>query len=735
METEKNLKTQELSDVSTEISCEDPNEVLKDQTMDITGQNDLKDKQESEDMDIDVDIDIYYDEEEEVEESDDEMEEVSLNVNLELNQGRLSVQDGDKELPESPVSEDMIDGQIQEPVETDEPKLTEQEKLDIDKEVRTAKDETNSVEAERQANIDEDVKADLIGEILEDIATEDGDDIGIKLELEEAEFEGIELEETDELVDDFDDDDFAVKLAVEEEENQMLALKEESEPKMLKASNNTVAVKHETDLMMVIDGTKDISSDMENSTDKNKDISDETETDSSTEGEFIIDHEGDTTDDNKGDVTGQLEAVYEVDSDCVIENENSDFNFDKGMSETYTGKADTDLRKEEKSNKNIDEGLESDDSRKIEFALEFEEDSSLENAKLYAAEDNTADKYKLDTESSADTMYSEVFAKVDSLTTADSNKKVEDSSVDSLTTADTNKKVEDSSSMKGAETQTVEDNETPKPVRRTRQSRHSSRDENLEFTVEHTEFLESGMLGFVMMERTEHAAVDHDVKELPALQIQESPKFFTAKNPQFEYESSETYKAESAENSTGDNEGTLKAKRGLTIDIEEVNSNDANMSPCTVTLDASVKTVRENKIETADTEVESFKLGILASSSAKELVDLESTSEHFKVDLDRESGLRNLDLKLMAGVKGPSQDFASPAESDGPMIINAALSEDEDYHRIMARTSELDFESDFGDSLDLVPGSDLEESQEWVSDEGKGHFGCCWHECCFIILA
>lgn len=55
-------------------------------------------------------------------------------------------------------------------------------------------------------------------------------------------------------------------------------------------------------------------------------------------------------------------------------------------------------------------------------------------------------------------------------------------------------------------------------------------------------------------------------------------------------------------------------------------------------------------------------------------------------------------------------DFTSPTDSEGHMIINAALSEDEDYHRIMSGVCDQDTESDMNDSLDLVPGSDIDDS-------------------------
>ncbi|XP_052810329.1 dystrophin-like isoform X2 [Mya arenaria] len=83
-----------------------------------------------------------------------------------------------------------------------------------------------------------------------------------------------------------------------------------------------------------------------------------------------------------------------------------------------------------------------------------------------------------------------------------------------------------------------------------------------------------------------------------------------------------------------------------------------------------------------------------------------------------------LELKTVDYIKENKDDIFQSPDSEGSLIINAALSEDEDFHRIMSRPDDSDFEP--MNSLDLVPGSDLDESihsqghaEEWVNDEDE----------------
>ncbi|KAL4233276.1 hypothetical protein ACF0H5_007960 [Mactra antiquata] len=61
--------------------------------------------------------------------------------------------------------------------------------------------------------------------------------------------------------------------------------------------------------------------------------------------------------------------------------------------------------------------------------------------------------------------------------------------------------------------------------------------------------------------------------------------------------------------------------------------------------------------------------------------------------------------------------FNSTTDSEYQMVINPTMSDDEDYHRILA--GDLDIESDQYDSLDLVPGSDIEEVIQGSDGEGE----------------
>jgi len=74
----------------------------------------------------------------------------------------------------------------------------------------------------------------------------------------------------------------------------------------------------------------------------------------------------------------------------------------------------------------------------------------------------------------------------------------------------------------------------------------------------------------------------------------------------------------------------------------------------------------------------------------------------------------NLKLTVSNHVKDTDIETYQSPESDGSLIINAAMSEDEDFHRIMSRPNDSDLE--VMNSLDLVPGSDIEDSYLSLGD-------------------
>lgn len=696
MDTEQNnIENKQSEEISTDISCK----VSEEFSMDFTGQSDLVDKQESMDTDVDIDVDIYYDEddenEEEEEETGSELEEMNYNINIKVDANLLEENAGSQ-------------AQCDKEIKAESPTNTDLQHKDY-------LDETTD-NLNRESNSDEETQSEVKEYNYEERCTV-GDtetEFGIKFDLEDV--EDIELEEAEELACDFVDGNFKVKLEVEEEERQCIfsigpndneSAREESESleflhseinkqsEINSCADSKDSVQNEETLEFETcdqsSGTKDENTNYPFDLKQIDNMAKEVETEKPAEEDNI------------------WEMEYDVDTECSIENMND-----------YLNKA------QELPSQNSD-NFDTKGDNKIEFALEFDEDSSLENAKLYVAAGNTVDdQFKDESESSSDMLFYEEkrnIAQVEDDLDSDETISVEDDTENNEELKDQTITVEiNKTGDKAYQAEDSRKDETDKKEKQPEQkvAKRSSRDESLEYTVEHTEFLEVGMLGFVMMERTDHAEVDQDIEELPALQIQESPSFYTAKHPHFEYESERTSVGNEKKNVL-----SRKKKKVLTVDIEEVESSDSNLSPSTVASDASVETVRENVPELTDNESESFKFGMLASSSARELEDMDNVEkEREDVDTSVQCSLKELDFKATSSVKDAGRDYASPSGSDGSMIINAALSEDEDYHRIMSRTPELDFESDLGDSLDLVPGSDLEESQEWISEEGK-HGGCC----------
>lgn len=139
------------------------------------------------------------------------------------------------------------------------------------------------------------------------------------------------------------------------------------------------------------------------------------------------------------------------------------------------------------------------------------------------------------------------------------------------------------------------------------------------------------------------------------------------------------------------------------------NTNNANIEDKTHTAETNRHSCESNQVVDDKETIDE------TSSNYVEFTDDESIDQPYEDELGdiiANEGCR-LDLHIFeptCDLLTHDTDFTSPTDSEGHIIINAALSEDEDYHRIMSRMRDQDTESDMNDSLDLVPGSDLEDS-------------------------
>lgn len=659
MEQKNNTDKLRFEAAHTEISIHTPKEEYGGNEFDKSGQDEFTDIQETGDVAVEVDLDIYVDNEDEVD---------GTKV--------TDVQDekeDDHDIVELNICED-VEAFV---IDTDDPGGF---KIDDEDEEEELMEETGTVEL----NIREEESLTLKTGISKEYNKEKPGTEDHEVEGKDSSAAGLELEN--------------IKI-----DTQKNGSTEEHDRKIQDTGHD-----------VLIDNTEESKDDDKKIKDADVDLTDETclaDTD-----EKCGAHVSEEHDKSKDEVN----VVFEIESLT----ENSDNSCPK------------------------DQTIESpEENRKIEFALEFEGDSSLENVQLYVSDDNIDEQVKgfkcnmeelmIDSDDNDEDEGQEIVEAIKSeiLNIQEEINESKTSDIQNLERIESNKHNSENLLDKGNDkdwprvSKEEESNMTGiKVERQGKGSRKGSTDSNLEYTLEQTEFLEVGMLGFVMMERTEHADIDSDVDELPALHIQESPRLLRVDH-QLEYDKNESAK-EKMKSDDGLDECTTKVKgrKDLTVDVlEDVDDSDCNLSPSTVASDTSLETVKENIVNNREDEISAFKSGMLASSSVKELSDLKNkngSKDDLEVDLEpkMEPLVKIMDLKLLSGVKDTSKDFESPSGSEGQMIINAALSEDEDYHRIMSRTSVPDFESDFGDSLDLVPGSDLEESQEWVSDEGNN---CC----------